>query len=932
MLLTGATGFVGEALVHLLLSEVPGVHLTLLVRPRGSTTAEARVARLLGKPVLADVVAAAGGVEALMGQRVRVLPGDLAQAPALPDDLDAVVHCAGDVSFDPPVDEGFATNVLGTRELLARVREAGPDLHYVHVSTAYVAGRRRGSIPEAPVPHDVDLEAELAWGLGQRQQVEHRSRDAEVLADQRRKAEREHGRAGMLTAARATEEARRQWVKDELVRLGAERARSLGWTDCYTFTKALGERVVEEHARDRRVSIVRPTIIESALARPHAGWIEGFKMAEPLILAYGRGELPEFPAAADTIVDIVPVDHVVSAIVAILAHPPEAGTAEYFQVSSGDRNPLTFRELYGHVRAYFDEHPFAAGDRGATRLPDWRFPGAQAVERLLSTSERAYRVADRAVGLAPRSDRVRDVARRLDRQGRRLEFLRRYLDLYREYASAELRFSDAHTWALHRSLSPADRATFAFDTAVIDWGHYLREVHCPAVTKPIRDLDELRAARKKAPGASGLPTLAPAAPEKQIAAFFDMDGTLLSSNVIETYLWMRLRELSGGERLAEVGRVAARVPSLVRAERQERSAFLRQVYREYAGARLADLDRVVDEDLADHVLARLAPAAVRRIREHRAAGHTHGPDHRCGPTADPAAGAALRPRRGGRAGRRRGRRVHRPPGGVAAGGGVAGGLDAGLGERPRGRPGRVLRLCRLPLRPAPARGGGPTGGGAARRLPGSARPPAAVDDRRLGQPRRHCPHPQPGGRPTMMLALEMFRSLPRAAAGRVVGGRMPPMLLSGLAAPLRLVTIDEPRVRRPGWARLRTRLSGICGSDLGALSGRTSLYFSALVSMPFVPGHEVVAELVDDCEDLRGRHPRRRRPRAHLCRTRRRRPARPARPVPPTAARGSPSATSRRGCRPASAVTPAAAGGRCSPPTAASSTWCRRATPTSRRC
>ena len=50
-------------------------------------------------------------------------------------------------------------------------------------------------------------------------------------------------------------------------------------------------------------------------------------MAEPLILAYGRGELPEFPAAADTIVDIVPVDHVVAAIVAVLAHPPEAGDA-----------------------------------------------------------------------------------------------------------------------------------------------------------------------------------------------------------------------------------------------------------------------------------------------------------------------------------------------------------------------------------------------------------------------------------------------------------------------------------------------------------------------------------------------------------------------------------------------------------------------------
>jgi threonine dehydrogenase-like Zn-dependent dehydrogenase len=105
-----------------------------------------------------------------------------------------------------------------------------------------------------------------------------------------------------------------------------------------------------------------------------------------------------------------------------------------------------------------------------------------------------------------------------------------------------------------------------------------------------------------------------------------------------------------------------------------------------------------------------------------------------------------------------------------------------------------------------------------------------------------------------VLALELYRSVPRHFAGRALssralGGRVPG-ILAGSVAPLRLVTRDEPGPRRPGWARLRTQLSGICGSDLGALSGHTSLYFSGLVSMPFVPGHEVVAELLDDCEDL----------------------------------------------------------------------------------
>ena len=316
MLLTGVTGFVGEALLQLMLREVPGVRVTVLVRPKGSTTAKSRVESLLKKPVFE-------GLESSV-DRVAVLSGDLTDVPPLPTDLDAVVHCAGDVSFDPPVDEGFLTNVVGTRDLLARIRETGSDPHYVHISTAYVAGRRRGHIPEAAVDHDVDLEAELAWGLSQRRSIEHQSRSAFVLERERKKAEKTHSRAGLLTSASATEAARKEWVKTELVRVGTERARSLGWTDCYTFTKALGERVVEAYAAEqRRVSIVRPSIIESALQKPYPGWIEGFKMAEPLILAYGRGELPDMPGAADTIVDIVPVDHVVAAIVAVLPPPTE---------------------------------------------------------------------------------------------------------------------------------------------------------------------------------------------------------------------------------------------------------------------------------------------------------------------------------------------------------------------------------------------------------------------------------------------------------------------------------------------------------------------------------------------------------------------------------------------------------------------------------
>jgi threonine dehydrogenase-like Zn-dependent dehydrogenase len=85
------------------------------------------------------------------------------------------------------------------------------------------------------------------------------------------------------------------------------------------------------------------------------------------------------------------------------------------------------------------------------------------------------------------------------------------------------------------------------------------------------------------------------------------------------------------------------------------------------------------------------------------------------------------------------------------------------------------------------------------------------------------------------------RSLPRFAAARVVSS-----FGSGRGAgvgPLRLVDRDAPTLPAAGWAHVEPVLSGICGSDLATLDGRTSRYFEDMVSFPFVPGHEVVGVL-----------------------------------------------------------------------------------------
>ena len=107
--------------------------------------------------------------------------------------------------------------------------------------------------------------------------IEAESRTSERLTALRKEAEREHRQAGFLTTAADTERRRLDWVQTALVKAGTERARSLGWTDVYTFTKALGERVVADVGAEREVSVVRPAIVESSWLHPVPGVDRGLQ-------------------------------------------------------------------------------------------------------------------------------------------------------------------------------------------------------------------------------------------------------------------------------------------------------------------------------------------------------------------------------------------------------------------------------------------------------------------------------------------------------------------------------------------------------------------------------------------------------------------------------------------------------------------------------
>jgi threonine dehydrogenase-like Zn-dependent dehydrogenase len=95
-----------------------------------------------------------------------------------------------------------------------------------------------------------------------------------------------------------------------------------------------------------------------------------------------------------------------------------------------------------------------------------------------------------------------------------------------------------------------------------------------------------------------------------------------------------------------------------------------------------------------------------------------------------------------------------------------------------------------------------------------------------------------------MKALVFHYSLPRFAFAYLLGIVTPRAYL-GTPGPLTLEEIPDPELPGDDWALVRTRLCGICGSDLKEvfLEGSFDNPLTALISFPAVLGHEVVGTI-----------------------------------------------------------------------------------------
>ena len=89
----------------------------------------------------------------------------------------------------------------------------------------------------------------------------------------------------------------------------------------------------------------------------------------------------------------------------------------------------------------------------------------------------------------------------------------------------------------------------------------------------------------------------------------------------------------------------------------------------------------------------------------------------------------------------------------------------------------------------------------------------------------------------------------------LIAGKLSDALYIGPHACTRLADIEVPTLPSDRWVRVRTRMGGVCGSDLNVITLKASPSTSPFSSFPFVIGHENVGEIVETGRAVRSARP-----------------------------------------------------------------------------
>ncbi|GLT48745.1 hypothetical protein SLA2020_223530 [Shorea laevis] len=474
ILVTGATGFLAKIFIEKILRVQPNVKkLYLLLRAADAKSAAQRMRNeIIGKDLFKVLMEKCGtNFSSLISEKTTLVPGDITcedlglKDPNLVEEmckeLDVVINLAATTNFDERYDVSLGINTMGAKHVLNFAKKCVKLKVFVHVSTAYVSGERGGLILENSYSMGETLNGVSGLDIDAEKQI------AEDKLNQ-------------LQAQGASPQAITQAMKD----LAIQRANTYGWPNAYVFTKAMGEMLVGHLKGNVSTVIVRPTIITSTYKEPFSGWAEGVRTIDSLAVGYGKGKLQCFLGDLKAVLDVIPADMVVNAmIVAMVAHANQPSD-DIYQVGSSLSNPLRYGNLQDYGFRYFSAKPWINKEGKPVKVGKIRL-----LENMNSFHRyMAFRYLFPLKGLELANTAFcRSFQDVYSDMNRKINYVMRLVEIYRPYLFFNGIFDDTNTEKLRMAARESGKGMdlFYFDTKSIDWDDYFMNIHLPGIVKYI---------------------------------------------------------------------------------------------------------------------------------------------------------------------------------------------------------------------------------------------------------------------------------------------------------------------------------------------------------------------------------------------------------------------------------------------------------------
>ncbi|KAG8375853.1 hypothetical protein BUALT_Bualt09G0002300 [Buddleja alternifolia] len=480
--ITGATGLLGKVLVEKILRSTDVGKIYVLIKAKDKDSAFDRLTKEIINSELLSCLKEKHGkyYETFVKEKLIPIVGNICEpnlgmdshsAYAIKKDVHVIIQSAASTTLNDRYDLLLEANMNAPQRLMSVVNLIKFDF------VAYVNGRREGTILEKP----------LIMGHNRRKDNDDdddNNNDEIVSSFARLDVTDELNMA--LKASTAFSNSDDYDLTKNLKRLAQDRATLYGWYNPYHMTKAMGEMVLNEIRGDVPLLIIRPTVIESSCKDPFPGWIQGNRMFDPVIISYGKGQLPAFICDPNKHVDIIPVDMVANTTIAAVAKHGAINEPQLnvYHVASSALNPLKYSDFFEFLYDYFNSTPLNPSENNNNNN---NISKIKCFDNFYDFSKYTRQEICRRNGLGYKVTVGSDdekIIRKLQSQCKaKVAYAEQLCKMYEFIGLFNARFHTGNTQKLLEEMSKEEQLDFEVDVMNIQWRKYFQEIHIPGLRK-----------------------------------------------------------------------------------------------------------------------------------------------------------------------------------------------------------------------------------------------------------------------------------------------------------------------------------------------------------------------------------------------------------------------------------------------------------------